>query len=260
MHGGGTPLTAAPADADVAIEAEDGGDGPPPASPGAGGRGGDGDGGGGGGSSHPALGLWRGYSSALDSHPLYTKAITAAVLGALGDLLAQRSSGAAFDPQRLLAVTLDGLLVSGPMLHLGYTWLESAIPCAGRGSKRNTLLQVLVDELVFDPLFIGAFFFTTGAVERQHPWRETLPNLRRSYWPTLRSGLITSTLLMPVQFFSFRHLPVKLRVLVCSLGDVAWDAAVSHGRHSEREKLRATAEADAEGEAGRRGESEMRLK
>ena len=179
---------------------------------------------------------WAAYTALLEEHPLPVKALTAGLVGGLGDLVAQRltHSGGDFDLQRNLGVWLDGICVSGPGLHLGYAWLERRIPCANRGSLRNAVAQVAVDELVFDPIFIGTFFFTTGLVERQHLWRETLPNLRRQYWPTLRGAVLTSALFTPVQLFSFRYLPVQTRVLVVNTCDVLWYAAVSLGRHAER--------------------------
>ena len=183
---------------------------------------------------------WKSYSTALDTSPLVAKAMTAGFVGGLGDLCAQRWTDAnqAFDRERFLAVCFDGLLVSGPLLHMGYAWLERLMPCAGRGSMRNVLLQLAIDEFVFDPLFIGAFFFSTGAIERQHPWKETLPNLRAEYWPTLKGAFITSAAFTPIQFCSFRYLPVKCRVLVVNLCDILWYGAVSLGRHSERVEQR----------------------
>jgi len=162
--------------------------------------------------------------------------LTPAVMN-FSDLFAQRATGRnEVDVHRFLAVLFDGCCVSGPGLHAGYALLEQTIPCAGRrGALRNVLLQVAVDELVFDPLFIGAFFFSTGLVERQRP-ADTLRELRREYWPTLRGAFLTSAAFTPIQFCSFRYLPVKSRVLVVNLCDVAWYAAVSCGRHSERER------------------------
>eukprot|EP00322_Chrysochromulina_rotalis_P016074 CAMPEP_0115867114 /NCGR_PEP_ID=MMETSP0287-20121206/20600_1 /TAXON_ID=412157 /ORGANISM="Chrysochromulina rotalis, Strain UIO044" /LENGTH=209 /DNA_ID=CAMNT_0003321707 /DNA_START=60 /DNA_END=686 /DNA_ORIENTATION=+ len=115
--------------------------------------------------------IWQAYSAVLDSQPLLTKSATAGFVGGLGDLVAQRmEEHSQFDLERFLAVVFDGTFVSGPGLHLGYHILEKHIPCACGGSVRNVLMQVAVDELLFDPIFVGAFFFSTGAVEHKHPW------------------------------------------------------------------------------------------
>ena len=46
--------------------------------------------------------------------------------------------------------------------------------------------------------------------------------------------MLTSAAFTPVQFYSFRYLPVRYRVLVVNVCDVLWYATVSLGRHSER--------------------------
>lgn len=103
------------------------------------------------------------------------------------------------------------------LLCISYVYLV-CISCAS---------QVAIDEFVFDPIFVGTFFVTTGAtlqppcnrhatamhlepspqlcanaaagvVERQHWRRETLPSLRRRYWPTLKGALLASALFTPV--------------------------------------------------------------
>lgn len=179
---------------------------------------------------------WHAYMNLLDQYPLVIKAATAGLVGGLGDLISQRVTSAHFDAQRFHAVCIDGFFVSGPALHLGYGFLERRLPCShsGRSAVRNALLQVVVDECVFHPLFIGTFFFTTGAVERQHLWKEVVPNLRRQYLPTLRGAWVTSAIFTPIQFISFRYLPVSTRVLVVNCCDILWYAAVSLGRHRER--------------------------
>ena len=89
---------------------------------------GDGDGDGDGRMPSPVVLLlaatWRAYTTALERQPLLAKSMTAGLVGGLGDLVAQwitRSPGTPVDVERFLAVAFDGLLVSGPGLHLGYS-------------------------------------------------------------------------------------------------------------------------------------------
>ena len=180
---------------------------------------------------------WRSYLIALERHPLLAKSMSAALVGMLGDMLAQRLTspkGSQLDVSRFLATGLDGLLVSGPGLHLGYSWLERRWPCSRGGRLRHVSLQLAIDEFIFDPTFIAAYFFSTGFAERQHPIRDTLPTLRRQYWPTVCGAFATSIAFTPIQFVSFRYLPVQTRVLVVNVCDVLWYAAVSRARHVER--------------------------
>jgi len=198
--------------------------------------------------SHWAGGPWRAYRDALEAWPLPMKALSASLVGGLGDMLSQirevRETGEEMDSTRLRAVMFDGMCISGPGLHVGYSILERVIPCANRGSIRNAALQVIVDECIFDPAFIAAFFFSTGFIEGQNAWTETLPNLRRQFLPTLKGAWVTSAIFTPIQFFSFRYLPVSTRVLVVNCCDVAWYAAVSLGRHRERVAERLAAVSD----------------
>lgn len=181
--------------------------------------------------------ICKAYSTALDRQPMLTKSLTSSFVGGMGDLIAQlvsRPKQPTFDTERFLAVCLDGLLVSGPGLHLGYSWLERIVPCSGGGRLRNCAIQLTVDEFVFDPCFVAAFFFSTGIAEGQRPLEEILPTLKRQYFPTVKGAFVASLAFTPVQFISFRYLPVKCRVLVVNLCDTIWYSAVSLGRHVER--------------------------
>ena len=44
--------------------------------------------------------------------------------------------------------------------------------------------------------------------------------MRSVYLPTLRASVLTSSALMPLQFLSFRFLPVQLRVLSVNAVDL----------------------------------------
>ena len=69
---------------------------------------GGGGGGGGGGSGSGGFGLWAAYLGLLSKRPLATKAVTAALLNGLGDVIAQRQfeQGKEFDWKRCSIFTL----------------------------------------------------------------------------------------------------------------------------------------------------------
>lgn len=74
---------------------------------------------------------WRRYLAQLDRRPLPTKAVTAAVLSALSDLLAQRLAGTARTPvnwHRTLAIAAYGLVWAGPTAHFWQLFLARALP------------------------------------------------------------------------------------------------------------------------------------
>lgn len=58
------------------------------------------------------------YKASLRSHPLQTKAVTAATIAALSDVIAQHLSRAPYSLRRTLLLALLGLLWGGPSVHL----------------------------------------------------------------------------------------------------------------------------------------------
>lgn len=79
----------------------------------------------------------RGHASCCCCLPL-AQALTAAVLSALSDLLAQRLAGTARTPvnwRRTLAIGLYGFIWAGPTAHFWQQFLASALPKRKRDSS-----------------------------------------------------------------------------------------------------------------------------
>uniref|UniRef100_A0A6U1B1H0 Peroxisomal membrane protein MPV17 n=1 Tax=Rhizochromulina marina TaxID=1034831 RepID=A0A6U1B1H0_9STRA len=172
------------------------------------------------------------YLALLSSAPIRTKAVSTGCIECLGDMIAQtaeaRRTGLPFDRVRSFACFVDGLLVTGPSLHYGYALLERVIPSVG-GPVWATLIQITVDELIFDPIDIATFFCTTSLIER----KDLVQRLRNDYWSTFWGGFGVSFACTPIQFISFRYMPVKTRVLVVNLCDLAWTSVVSVLSHAQ---------------------------
>ncbi|TFJ83962.1 hypothetical protein NSK_005057 [Nannochloropsis salina CCMP1776] len=190
--------------------------------------------------------LWGQYAELLESKPVLTKAITAGLIALFGDLLAQvfeykltcRRLAKGEEPApfhlnflRCLAVTIEGVVITGPGLHYLYTALESWMP-AQRGFLA-AFTHVAVDEFIFDPLFVLCFFFLCGLIEGKHLSRDIFPQVQREYWSALKGGWGVSLMFLPLEFATFRCLPLRLRVLVVNLTDVVWTAVVSFFGHRE---------------------------
>lgn len=62
------------------------------------------------------------YNSCLASKPLLTKAITSAIIGILGDLIASYKKGRSF--KRTFVFALYGGVVTGPLFHWWYKTLD----------------------------------------------------------------------------------------------------------------------------------------
>lgn len=82
------------------------------------------------------------------------------------------------DTRRLLAVVIDGAFITAPALHALYGMLEYWIPTTG-GEMFPALCHLLVDTLVFDPMFVASFFCVTGMLENRALFSDVLPSLRR---------------------------------------------------------------------------------
>jgi len=132
----------------------------------------------------------------------------------------------------MMGCFLDGCFITGPFLHYSYGLLEAVLPshAAGGASKWAAVAAVAVDEFVIDPIDVFLYLAFTSVVERT----PVVARVRDKYWPTLLGGLGVSLMLCPVQFISFRYLPVSTRVLVVNFCDLAWMAAVSYTSHKAR--------------------------
>lgn len=142
-----------------------------------------------------------------------------------------------YDLRRGVARFLECLLVSGPLLHYGYDLFESILPVAAdgaSGARRSltALMHVFADSLFLDGIFVATGIIATGVLEGNSFRRHVLPNLRNVYLPTLKASVMTSSALMPLQFLSFRFLPLQLRVLSVNAVDLIWTGVVSHASHS----------------------------
>jgi len=214
-------------------------------------------------SSRPSLSsLFSAYSTLLDSHPLPTKAVTTALIAALGDLAAQFLSphNSPFSLRRLGCIFLDGLVLSGPLMAVSYNRLNAAFePAASKpttdprttdpnpptdstdstdstASLANTVAAVkmlLVSSLLLDPLFILELMTSTYVLEGL-PLSLLPSHLLSDFLPTLKASLSAGLLIAPLDFCVFRLLPARYRVLGMNVIDLAWTAVVSSGAHRNR--------------------------
>eukprot|EP00581_Thalassiosira_minuscula_P027931 CAMPEP_0183751146 /NCGR_PEP_ID=MMETSP0739-20130205/1574_1 /TAXON_ID=385413 /ORGANISM="Thalassiosira miniscula, Strain CCMP1093" /LENGTH=383 /DNA_ID=CAMNT_0025987347 /DNA_START=181 /DNA_END=1332 /DNA_ORIENTATION=- len=140
-----------------------------------------------------------------------------------------------YDARRGMARFLECLLISSPLMHYGYDLFESILP-VGNGSHGlyksfAALSHVFADSVFLDGIFVFTGILATGLFEGHSLRRHVLPNLRNVYFPTLKASIMTSGLLMPLEFLSFLFLPVQLRVLSVNAVDLIWTAVVSFVSH-----------------------------
>ena len=148
-----------------------------------------------------------------------------------------------YDTRRGISTLMDGLFISGPLMHVGYDLFESILPIHGSSSGNSNssdtsgwiaaMLHVIADSVLLDSFFVASKFFTTGLMEGI-----TVHNLVQQFYstyiPSLQASWITSILLCPIQLSCFCYLPLRFRVLSVNIIDVVWDAVLSFMTHRSR--------------------------
>ena len=205
----------------------------------------------------------------LDTTPLATKTVTTAAIGVLGDLAAQRheyaferkrrhddddddeeeepSTGAGrgrklpsfvYDRRRGLTNVANNVLLTAPIYHFGYERLESLLPTGDDsllGSSVSALLQVLIDVILFDAIFVVLMFLCAEVIEKRDTFRaaDKAELVRSHLVPAVLASWRCSALMVPVEFAIFRWLPLSFRALGMNLIDLVWEAVVSFTIHRD---------------------------
>jgi len=198
------------------------------------------------------------YMNKLHTHELQTKFLSAAILALVGDLCAQKIGhymnpmiSTKLDKRRMMAMFLDGLMFTGPLLHYVYELYEWILPTHDKviedgiaqtdkeksSSARKRLLavtaHVLFDNFVMIFAYISLLMITTGVMEGR---ASGIPNeLKYDFIPAVKVSMRTSVMgLAPIQLLSFHFLPMKLRVLSVNILDVIWVTVMSYVTHRNR--------------------------
>ncbi|KAG2487232.1 hypothetical protein HYH03_014204 [Edaphochlamys debaryana] len=172
-------------------------------------------------------GLWRSYERALRRSPVATQAVTSAALWGLGDALAQRIEGpsprSGPDLRRVALTAAFGGAVIGPLGHAWYLGLDQLVLRLGlAGTRRAMLLKVLVDNLVYSPAYVAAFFAFGSVVIDGISARQLGAKMRRELMPTL---IAEALVWPPYMALVFGRVPVQhqlLAVNVATLFDVCF--------------------------------------
>ena len=69
------------------------------------------------------------------------------------------------------------MILTGPGLHFLYGSLEEFVPTA-EGGFVSIGVHVLMDEFVFDPIFVALFFVLTGLLEGKRFVGDIVPQVR----------------------------------------------------------------------------------
>lgn len=180
-----------------------------------GGGGRDGEGGGDGGRAGGFGGWWGVYNARLVERPLRTKALTAGVLVAVSDVVAQIIGGGTWDMARIARFGVYGLFCAGPQGHFWFAFLDKVVKTAG---TRGAVVKTLIDQLAFSPLAIAGFFVAMQLMEGQG-LKDAGGFAKDNLWPTLSTSL---KFWPALNVFNFSVVPPAQRVLFTSAASVVW--------------------------------------
>lgn len=203
---------------------------------GGGGNGGSGDGNSGGGDNGSNSGGGEGgknwsllawYLSLLEKYPVWTKAVTSALLTLFGDLICQLwiDQVASVDVKRTLLFTFLGLVLVGPTLHFWYLYLSRLVTTPG---VTGTLMRLVLDQFLFAPIFVGVFLSSLVTLEGRSS--QVIPKLQQEWFSSV---LANWQLWIPFQFFNFRFVPQQFQVLAANFIALVWNVILSYKAHKE---------------------------
>lgn len=177
--------------------------------------------------SSPVGELWTDYLRELEEKPVQTKALTAAVLSVVSDVLAQTMGGTPLSQINFTSIRnqfLIGLIIRGPMVHYWYVFLESLFQKLGYGSPKSAnstpvvLGKVALDQLTFGPFFNLLYFYVIGFAEGRSSAaiqakisQDFIPVMVMNYkvWPL-------------INILNFKYVPANLRVLFGNVISIFW--------------------------------------
>jgi len=134
-----------------------------------------------------------------------------------------------FSWHRLAAVTLFGLCVMGPAGHFWYSRLDGWVTrYAQPATLRFVGYKVLLDTVIFNPIFLVVFFSTVSLMEGLS-WSDIRYKLYRDFVP---SYAVDCSVWPIVQCFNFRFVSVNLQLLVVNLFCYFDDVFISYVQHN----------------------------
>lgn len=164
---------------------------------------------------------WRSYLRKLRSNPLLTKALTSGILSVLSEVFAKSVTAERLQTSAAMKELTAGLLLRGPVVHAFHTFLDKVVFVhSEHTSPRIVLLKLVIDQLLFAPLFTAlylyfiALFNDQGVNETTRNLRRDLPHIMRSNWAVW----------LPANLISYAAIPLELRVLFGNIVGFFWNA------------------------------------
>ncbi|KAH6795912.1 hypothetical protein C2S51_036898 [Perilla frutescens var. frutescens] len=158
------------------------------------------------------------YLLQLQQHPLRTKVITAGVISAISDIVAQKLSGIKkLQLRRLLLKVLFGSAYLGPFGHYFYILLEKVFK--GKKDNKTVVKKVLFEQLTSSPWNNLVFMLYYGLVIEGRPWLQVKSKIKKEF-PAVQ---YTAWTFWPVVgWVNHQYMPLQFRVVFGSVVGFFW--------------------------------------
>ncbi|TXG46970.1 hypothetical protein EZV62_026264 [Acer yangbiense] len=158
------------------------------------------------------------YLLQLQQHPLRTKAITAGVLSAISDIVAQKLSGIQkLQLRRLLLKVLFGVAYLGPFGHFLHIILDKIFK--GKKDTKTVAKKVVLENLTSSPWNNLFFMVYYGMVIEGRPWMQVKTKIKKDY-PSVQ---YTAWTFWPVVgWINHQYVPLQFRVIFHSAVGMCW--------------------------------------
>ena len=182
--------------------------------------------------------LLKSYSQLLVTHPLETKAGTAAVLATVGDAIAQRSSDVSkqYDIQRGASFALFAALYTGAFQHYWFAWENTKLSYTAAELSPTLALffassaavlptaKLILNQFVVVPFLYMPLFFTFTGYMAGLTQEESLDRAKQMYGQIL---LRNYCFWLPVQLLQFSLISPDWQIAYVSVASLVWTVILS---------------------------------
>jgi peroxisomal membrane protein 2 len=184
------------------------------------------------------------YKEQLQQRPLFTKALTSAVLSCLGELVGsyiktrsnrtRRSSSSSSlvtsllstcgtSLRRLLVFFFYGFAISGPFFHYYYSNLEKFVKSLNLNQLLSFCISLTINQLVMTPAFLFVTLLTLQLTESIY-LPQMLQKVKQQYFASL---ILNWKIWTIAQSINFSIIPLDYRVLFGNLVALWWNVILS---------------------------------
>ncbi|KAI9344725.1 hypothetical protein BD770DRAFT_397376 [Pilaira anomala] len=169
--------------------------------------------------------MFAAYHRVLTKRPILVQSLSTAVLFGAGDVIAQQAvekqGWQKHDFQRTFRMSAFGGVFAGPVLSTWYRFIDKKVKTTNK--FQGLVTKVVLDQFVFAPFFIAAFFTGQGIFEGK-----SIDEIKNKLSTGYTTALIGNYKLWPaVQVVNFYFTPLNYRLMVTNCVALGWNAYLS---------------------------------